>query len=133
MRTTLFAAVAGILLVAAPALAQQSPHASGSPGNNIADPFAMAVGSPALPSGSSQSAHNALPTFGFDTGRATPVVQAALLPERGTNGPVDTANSLPVGFNDGSPAMQYALSVQRYFASQAITAQIAAGALMPHG
>ena len=41
------------------------------------------------------------------------------LPENGQNGPVQTANSLPVGFENGTAAYQYAQSVNRFFAQQA--------------
>jgi hypothetical protein len=41
------------------------------------------------------------------------------LPENGSNGPVETANSLPRGAMDGTAAFMQAQSVNRWFAMQA--------------
>ena len=78
----------------------------------------------------------ASPTYGF--GASVPGVQTgsqqyqaynpgqpmvafnnATLPENGQNGPVQTANSLPRGFEDGTPTYMEAQSVNRWFAQQA--------------
>ncbi len=41
------------------------------------------------------------------------------LPENGQNGPVQTANSLPRGFENGTAAYMTAQSVNRWYAQQA--------------
>ena len=56
---------------------------------------------------------------GFASANAVPVVGGQVLPPNGSEGIVQTANSLPVGFANGTPAYEYAQSVQRYFAAQA--------------
>jgi hypothetical protein len=40
------------------------------------------------------------------------------LPENGQNGPVQTANGLPVGFENGTQAYEQAQSVDRWYAQQ---------------
>ncbi len=44
---------------------------------------------------------------------------APILPENGSNGPVQTANSLPVGFEEGTVAYMQAQSINRWYAQQA--------------
>jgi hypothetical protein len=130
MRSKLIAALAALTLASGSALAQQSPHASGSPRFNLAAPFAPAYGGYEQPAQSSQSAHNALPTFTAEPDQT--VMQAELLPQRGTNGPIDTANALPPGFEVGTPGYAYAQSVQQWFASQAAHERVAIGLGVPH-
>jgi hypothetical protein len=61
---------------------------------------------------------NAYPEFAAIA--AVPMTAGQVLPPNGSEGPVQTANSLPVGFAAGTPAYEYAQSVQRYFAGQAV-------------
>ena len=44
---------------------------------------------------------------------------APILPENGSNGPVQTANSLPVGFEEGTVPYMQAQSINRWYAQQA--------------
>jgi hypothetical protein len=55
---------------------------------------------------------------GFASANAVPVTGGQVLPPNGSEGIVQTANSLPPGFAIGTPAYEYAQSVQRYFAAQ---------------
>ena len=55
----------------------------------------------------------------FSRASAVPVVSGQVLAPNGGEGIVQTANSLPVGFTNGTPAYEYVQSVQRYFAAQA--------------
>ena len=55
----------------------------------------------------------------FARANAVPVVPGQVLPPNGSEGIVQTANSLPVGFANGTPAYEYAQSVRRSFAAQA--------------
>jgi hypothetical protein len=71
----------------------------------------------------------------FVTSQAVPVIAGGILPTNGSEGPVQTANSLPPGFTDGTEAVMYAQSVQRTFAAQAeraARARIAAGTHAQH-
>ena len=61
---------------------------------------------------------NAYPEFAAIA--AVPITAGQVLPPNGSEGAVQTANSLPVGFAVGTPAYEYAQSVQRYFAEQAV-------------
>ena len=54
---------------------------------------------------------------GFSTGSAVPIVAGGILQPNGSEGIVQTANSLPPGFMNGTPQYEYAQSVQRYFAA----------------
>jgi hypothetical protein len=57
-----------------------------------------------------------------------PVVVGSLLPSNGSDGIVQTENSLPKGFAKGTPSYEYAQSVQRYWArSEAAAASRVAG------
>jgi hypothetical protein len=55
----------------------------------------------------------------FPSGNAVPIVAGEVLQPNGSEGIVQTANSLPPGFTTGTPVYEYAQSVQRYFAAQA--------------
>jgi hypothetical protein len=48
-----------------------------------------------------------------------PVMSGQVLPPNGSEGIVQTANSLPSGFMIGTPEYNYAQSVQRYFVGRA--------------
>jgi hypothetical protein len=56
----------------------------------------------------------------FVSAHAVPVTAGQVLPPNGSEGVVQTANSLPAGFAVGTPAYNYAQSVQRYFAAQEV-------------
>ena len=49
---------------------------------------------------------------------SNPVVAGGVLPANGSEGIVQSANSLPRGFANGTPAVEYAQSVERYWASR---------------
>ena len=55
----------------------------------------------------------------FNPNLSSPTLGMATVPENGQNGIVESANSLPVGAMDGTAAMLYAQSTQRWFAQQA--------------
>ena len=56
------------------------------------------------------------------------------VPMTGSQGGVETANSLPRGFQEGTVAYAQARSIQRYFAAQAAhSSRVARTALVPGG
>jgi hypothetical protein len=61
----------------------------------------------------------------FASGKAVPIVAGEVLQPNGSEGIVQTANSLPLGFTIGTPAYEYAQSVQRYFAARAAREMLA--------
>ena len=65
-------------------------------------------------------------------GPSVPVMSGQVLPSNGSEGIVQTANSLPAGFMIGTPEYQYAQSVQRYFAARADREMQARAAHAPH-
>ena len=116
MRTTLFAAAAALSLVAATA----THAASGGAGNGDPFPF-RAPGMTVVvnPHSYTDTGSIAYPDL---TGRPSQVVTAGspgVVPMTGGQGGVETANSLPRGFQDGTVAYAQQQSVQRYFAAQA--------------
>ena len=82
------------------------------------DPFPPAtngtrvMSSPALADTGSEST----PTF---NGPSVRITTAGTLPTNGSEGVVQSANSLPTGFENGTAAYEYAQSVNRYFAAKA--------------
>ena len=58
---------------------------------------------------------------------------APILPENGSNGPVQTANSLPVGFEQGTVAYMQAQSINRWYAQQADHRFATSGRYAPRG
>jgi hypothetical protein len=64
-----------------------------------------------------------------------PVVAGNVLPTNGSEGVVQTANSLPPVFANGTSAFEYAQSVQRYWASRGavVLAQTVARPSRPNG
>ena len=54
----------------------------------------------------------------FAAAQSVPVTAGGVLATNGSEGPVQSANSLPVGFANGTPAYEYAQSVQRAFAAR---------------
>ena len=61
-------------------------------------------------------------------GPSVPVVSGQVLPPNGSEGIVQTANSLPPGFLIGTPEYEYAQSVNRYFAARAERERLAKAA-----
>ena len=58
---------------------------------------------------------------------------AAILPENGSNGPVQTANSLPAGFEQGTVAYMQAQSINRWYAQLAQHRFATSARLAPRG
>ena len=56
---------------------------------------------------------------GYSTNQTIVRFDNTVLRENGQNRPVESANSLPRGFADGTDSARYAQSVDRYFAQQA--------------
>ena len=61
-------------------------------------------------------------------GPSVPVISGHVLPSNGSEGIVQTANSLPPDFMVGTPEYAYAQSVQRYFAAARADREILARA-----
>jgi hypothetical protein len=57
-------------------------------------------------------------TYQGFAGPSVPVVSGQVLQPNGSEGVLQTANSLPPGFMYGTPEYDYAQSVQRYFAAR---------------
>lgn len=121
MRTTLLAAAAMLALsAAAPAFAgegQGSPFPFSAPGvtETTGSQFASA-GSEAYPNRDVGS--EAYPSVAGLPGSDLSVVADGQLSGNGNEASVQTANSLPSGFEVGTAAYAYAQSVNRYFAGQ---------------
>ena len=71
-------------------------------------------------------------TYQGFSGPSVPVMSGQVLQPNGSEGIVQTANSLPPGFLNGTPDYQYAQSVQRYFAARADREMLARAAHGPH-
>jgi hypothetical protein len=65
-------------------------------------------------------------------GPSVPIVSGQVLPPNGSEGIVQSANSAPPGFMNGTPEYAYAQSVQRYFAERADHERLAKAAHGPH-
>jgi hypothetical protein len=65
-------------------------------------------------------------------GRPVPVMSGQVLQPNGSEGIVQTANSLPRGLLLGTPENDYAQSVQRYFAARDATEVLARAARGQH-
>jgi hypothetical protein len=119
MKTMLLAAATMLSLSAGTALAAPPYNVVGNPFPFSAGarfPVTMSMGDvvaepPATVTGS-QAYQNSAP------GYAVAVVDGRVLPINGSNGIVQTANSLPRGFEHGTPTFAQAQSVQRYLAEQ---------------
>jgi hypothetical protein len=113
MKTTLFAAVTALGL-AASAVAYAGEGNGNTFGYTNTAP--LVASAPRTDVGS-----NAYPDF---SGRVGSIVTAVgALPTNGSEGIVQTANSLPRGFEEGTEAYMTAQSVNRYFAEQAAQAR----------
>jgi len=74
-------------------------------GEILSSPSAIATGSDSYPD--------------FAEAQSMPVVSGGVIALTGSEGPVQSPSSLPVGFLNGTSVYDYALSVQRAFAAQA--------------
>ena len=133
MKTILRAAVAALSLAAATAARAQDPS--------------LDTGSMAYPTPRSTGEFRRPAPTGIETGsaaypdlsdRPSWVVTAGGpggVPMTGSQAGVETANSLPRGFQDGTVAYAQARSVQRYFAAQQanLPTRVAGTALAPSG
>ena len=88
-------------------------------GEGNGDPFpfrapasSFSASSPARDTGSAQYQ-------GYTLAQPSATFSNATLPENGQDGPVQTANSLPAGFANGTAAYMTAQSTDRWFAQQA--------------
>ena len=87
-------------------------------GEGAGDPFpfrapaaSFSASTPARDTGSAQYQ-------AYNSAQTSTTFNNATLPENGQNGPVQTANDLPVGFENGTAAYMTAQSVNRWFAQQ---------------
>jgi hypothetical protein len=71
-------------------------------------------------------------TYQSFAGPSVPVVSGQVLQPNGSEGIVQTANSLPRGFLLGTPEYDYAQSVQRYFAARTAREMLARATQRPH-
>lgn len=95
-----------------------APLAHAGEGNS--DPFPFAVpGTTTTQAQVADAGSEAFPDVAGRPGSALAVVADGLLPGVGSEAPVQTAGSLPTGFEVGTPAYAYAESVNRHFAAQA--------------
>ncbi len=117
MKTTLLAAAAAFSLAAA--TAQAASGGAAGVGNGNPFPFHAAGITVVNPQTYADTGSQAYPNL---AGRASEVVTAGgsdTVPMTGSQGGVETANSLPRGFEQGTVAYAQQQSVQRYFAAQA--------------
>ncbi len=104
-------AAAALVLAGVPALAQEG---NGNPFPNAAPGTTVTAGTQLASVGS-----EAYPDVAGRPGSDLTVVADGLLPGVGSEAPVQTAGSLPTGFEVGTPSYAYAQSVNRHFATQA--------------
>ena len=118
MKTTLLAAA--LLALAAPAFA----------GEGNGDPFPFAAPGVTVAAGTQVAdvGSEALPSFAGKPGSHLNVLADGSLPGTGSEALVQTANSLPRGFEVGTAASAYAQSVNRYFAAKADQNRVAVAA-----
>jgi hypothetical protein len=103
-------------------------------GEGAGDPFPFrAPTSPVTVTASRDVGSNQYPAF--NPALSSTSLAQQTLPENGQNGPVETANSLPKGFMDGTVAYMEAQRTDRWFAQQAERrfAQSQARRLRPNG
>ena len=96
------------ILIAATVAAMSLATTAFAEGEGAGNPFPYQK--PGINAVTSPSAANNGVTASFDN---------TTLPENGSEGPVQTANSLPRGFENGTVAYMEAQSVNRWFAQQA--------------
>jgi hypothetical protein len=103
-------------------------------GEGAGDPFPFrAPTTPVTVTATRDVGSNQYPAF--NPALSTPELAQETLPENGQQGPVETANSLPKGFMDGTVAYMQAQRTDQWFAQQAEHrfAQSQARRLRPNG
>ena len=115
MKTTLFAAAAALSLVAATAV----HAASGGAGNGDPFPFRAPGTTVVNPPSYADTGSIAYPALSGRPSQVVTVGGPGAVPMTGSQAGVETANSLPRGFQEGTIAYAQEQSVQRYFAAQA--------------
>ena len=96
-----------------------APLAHASEGNGDPFPFAAPGTMTTAQAQVADTGSEAFPNVAGRPGSALAVVADGLLPGVGSEAPVQTAGSLPTGFEVGTPSHAYAQSVNRHFAAQA--------------
>jgi hypothetical protein len=112
MKTMLFAAASMLSLSQGTALAAPPYHVKGNPFPFTAPSTSVLAAPPGTDTGS--EAYQSSPP-----GRAVPAMEGQVLPPNGSNGIVQTANSLPPGFQRGMVTYTQDKSVDRYLQAQA--------------
>jgi hypothetical protein len=83
-----------------------------------ASPLPALAQTATLASPHSDTGSESLPSFA--AGPQVPVLAGGVLPSTGSEGGVESANSLPRGFAQGTASFAYRQSVARYFAERAV-------------
>lgn len=107
MKTTILTAIAILGLAAAPAFA----------GEGNGDPFPnrqVATTRILRPAFSADVGSNQFPSIAGRPGSNLPLLAGAVLPSEGSEAPVQTANSLPRGFEEGTVAYAQARSINAW-------------------
>lgn len=110
MKITIMTALAATFALA--------PLAHAAEGNGDPFPFA-ASGTTTAQAQIADAGSEAFPNVAGRPGSALAVVADGLLPSVGSEAPVQTAGSLPSGFEVGTPSHAYAQSVNRHLVAQA--------------
>ena len=116
MKTTLMTALAAALLAlgAAPASAQ-----GGGDSNPFLNPAAGTTTYTYAPTQVADVGSETLPSFADRPGSDLTRLADTLLPGNSSTALVQTANSLPQGFEQGTASYAYTQSIDRHFAAQA--------------
>jgi hypothetical protein len=112
MKTMLLAAAAVLSLPVGAALAASPYNVLGNP-VPFSAPATSVVAAPPSSDTGSQAYQGSAP------GPALPVVEGTVLPTNGSDGIVQTANSLPPGFERGTAGLTQDQSVDRYLQAEA--------------
>jgi hypothetical protein len=112
MKTMLFAAASMLSLSAGTALATPPYHVVGNPFPFTAPSTSVVAAPPGTDTGSEAYQSSA-------PGHAVPTMEGQVLPPNGSNGIVQTANSLPPGFERGMVTYTQDKSVDRYLQAEA--------------
>lgn len=130
MKITLYAAIAALLLAAVPAFAGEG---NGEPFPYAAPAAAGAVTATLQPRDVGAAAY---PDIAGLPGADLPRLAGAVLPTTGSAGAVQTANSLPAGFAEGTAVYVQAQQIERWVAAHSPAASSyvqARGAVRPNG
>ena len=128
MKCILFTAVAAFSLAGAPAFAGEGNYDPfplggdplvGSVPTRVTEQAGKTPQNTKNPPNATPGGMKNAPWRGVWPFRDVPVTTGAVLPSNSSNGVVQTANSLPRGWAEGTPAYEYARSVSRHFAAQA--------------